>query len=151
VTISKERKAVIHVGKAQLAMTDADYHTLLQRVAGVGSSSELDDGTFDKVMAEFERLGFRSAKHRTPAARREGMATPAQVGKIRALWKAYGGAYDEPGLERWLEVHLHASTLKFLDAWRAGKAIAILNKMVAGKRAKRAGDEGSPQAIGVKQ
>jgi len=132
-------------------MTDEDYRALLQRVAGVSSSVELDDVSFDAVMVELERLGFRSAKHRTPAARREGMATPAQVGRIRALWKAYTGVYDEPGLEHWLEVHLHASSLRFLDAWRGGKAVAILEKMVTKKHAKRAGDEDSPQAIGVKQ
>lgn len=149
--ISNARKSVIHVARHQLQMADTDYRALLQRVAGVSSSSELDDSSFDKVMAEFERLGFRSAKHRTPAAHREGMATPAQVGKIRGLFKAYHGVDDERRLERWLEVHLHASSLRFLDAWRAGKAIAILDKMVAGKRAKGAGDKGSPQAIGVKQ
>lgn len=127
---------MIHVAKAQLAMTDEDYRALLARVAGVSSSADLDDPGFEAVMAEFERLGFRSAKHRAPAGQREGMATPAQVGRIRALWKAYTGDYDEPGLERWLEVHLHASSLRFLDAWRAGKAVAILEGMVAKKRAK---------------
>lgn len=134
--ISREKIALVHVAKAQLAMSDQDYRSLLQRVAGVSSSAELDDGGFDAVMAEFERLGFRSVKHPTPAARREGMASPAQVGRIRALWKTYTGADDEPDLEHWLEVHLHASSLRFLDAWRAGKAVAILEKMVTGKHAK---------------
>lgn len=139
--ISKERKALIHVAKAQLAMAEEDYRSLLERIAGVRSSADLDDARFDALMTEFERLGFRSVKHHTPAARREGMATPAQVGKIRALWKAYTGADEEPGLERWLEVHLHASSLRFLDAWRAGKAVAILKRMVAGKREKRGRSE----------
>lgn len=138
-TISRQKIALVHVGKTQLSMTDEDYRVLLQRVAGVSSSVELDDASFDAVMVELERLGFRSAKHRTPAARREGMATPAQVGRIRALWREYTGAYDEPGLEHWLEVHLHASSLRFLDAWRAGKAVAILEKMVTKKHAKRDG------------
>lgn len=136
VTISKQRKAVIHVAKAQLAMIDEDYRSLLRRVAGVSSARELDDASFERLMREFERLGFRHVKHPAPATHREGMATPAQIGRIRALWKAYTGADDEPDLEHWLEVHLHASSLRFLDAWRAGKAVAILEKMVTGKHAK---------------
>jgi phage gp16-like protein len=136
-TISKERKAVIHVAKSQLAMTDEDYRALLLRAAGVGSSSELDDAGFTKLMSEFERLGFRSAKSRTQATHRKGMATPAQIGKIRALWKSYSGNDDELRMGHWLEKTFHVSNVRFLEDWRAGKVIAVLEKMAAWARDKK--------------
>jgi len=141
--ISKQRLAVIHVAKAQLGMVDEDYRTMLRRVAAVESSIELDDGGFERVMAEFERLGFRSLRSAAQAGRREGMATPPQVGKIRALWKAYTGGDDDLKLGRWLEKHFHTSNVRFLESWRAGRAIAVLEKMAAWARDKRARESGA--------
>ena len=69
------------------------------------------------------------------------MANPVQVGKIRALWKAYSGTDDELRLERWLEIHFHVSGLRFLEGWRAGKVIAILYGMVRKKHEKHSGGQ----------
>jgi hypothetical protein len=138
-TLTNQQKAVIHVAKGQLHMADEDYRAMLMRIAGVTTSNDLDEDGFEKVMAEFERLGFRSVRSRTPASRREGMASPAQIGKIRSLWKAYSGNDDELRLGRWLEKHFHVSSLRFLEDWRAGKVIAILRgRMVPYAREKRA-------------
>ena len=139
--ISNERKSVIHVAKAQLAMRDEDYRALLLRAAGVRSSSELDDAGFTKLMSEFERLGFRSARSKTQATHREGMATPAQIGRIRALWKAYSGNDDELRMGHWLEKTFHVSNLRFLEDFRAGKVIAVLEKMAAWAREKKSRKE----------
>lgn len=139
-SISKAKKAVIHVARAQLGMVDADYRALLKRAGGVESSAALDDAGFTAVMAEFAYLGFRNTKGRAQAGRREGMATPAQIGRIYALWKAYSGADDEQRLNRWLETHFHVSHVRFLESWPAGKAVAILKKMVEKKRTKGAED-----------
>lgn len=144
-SLAKGRTAVIHVAKHQLHMAEEAYRALLARAAGVSSSAQLDERGFEAVMAEFERLGFRSVKGRTQMGRREGMATPAQVGKIRALWKSYSGADDDLRLGRWLEKHFHVSHLRFLEGWRAGKAIAILVKMNEHAKAKSAsGATGAP-------
>lgn len=129
VTISARKKALIHVAKSQLAMADEDYRAMLSRVAGVHSSKDLDELTFDRVMAELERLGFQKPRSRLKAPRREGMATPAQIGHIRALFKQYSGKYDEHSLGLWLEKKVHVSDLRFLDGARAGKAIAVLKKL----------------------
>ncbi len=143
-SISSAKKSVIHVAKHQLHMADEDYRALLQRAAGVNSSAELDESGFEAVMAEFERLGFRSTKGRAPAGHREGMATPAQIGKIQGLWKEYSGSDDDLRLGRWLEKHFHVSHLRFLEGWRAGKCIAVLEKMGAYARAKRNKTEAKP-------
>lgn len=128
-SIPGEKKALIHVAKHQLQMADESYRALLRRAAGVSSSVDLDEAGFAAVMAEFERIGFRSTKGRAQKERREGMATPAQIGKIRSLWKGYIGEDDDLKLGHWLEKHFHVSHVRFLEGYRAGKAIAILLKM----------------------
>jgi len=128
-SISNAQKSVIHVARHQLQMADGDYRALLQRVAGVSSSVDLDDAGFTAVMAEFERLGFRNTKGRAQPAHRDGMATPAQIGKIRALFKGYVGVDDDLRLARWLEKKFHVSHVNFLPGDRAGKVIAVLTKM----------------------
>ena len=143
-SIVRGRTAVIHVAKHQLHMAEEAYRALLARAAGVSSSAQLDERGFEAVMAEFERLGFRSVKSRTQAGRREGMATPAQLGKIHALWKAYSGSDDDLRLGRWLEKHFHVSHSRFLEGGRAGKCISVLAKMAAYSRAKRTEGKATP-------
>lgn len=134
--ISNRQKSVIHVAKSQLQMADEDYRALLQRAAGVSTSVGLDEGGFERVMAEFERLGFRHAKRRHQV-RREGMATPKQIGRILGLWREFSGNDNELSLGRWLEKHFHLSSVRFVESWRAGKVIAVLEKMAAWSREKR--------------
>ncbi len=142
--ISKQQKAVIHVAKSQLHMADEDYRALLLRVAGVRSSSDLEEPGFEALMAELERLGFRLIKSRVQPGRREGMATPAQVGKIFALWKDFSGKKDDLEMGRWLEKYFHVSHVRFLDDRRASKAIVALEKM-AEWRAQKARAIASPE------
>lgn len=133
-TITKRQIAVIHVAKSQLHLADDEYRAMLERVAGVSSSIQLDDAGFDKVMAEFERRGFRRPRQREQDVRREGMATPKQLGRIRALWKEYSGGDDELKLGKWLDKHFHVSSVRFIRDWQAGKVVAVLEKMGAWRR-----------------
>jgi len=128
-SLSRDKLSLIHVAKHQLGMTDEDYRALLRRAGGVSSSPGLDDAGFTAVMADFERLGFRSTKGRAQKQQREGMASAAQIGRIRSLWKSYTGKDDERALCHWLEVHFHVSHPRFLEAYKAGKAIAVLLRM----------------------
>ncbi|MBU8910673.1 MAG: regulatory protein GemA [Desulfobacterales bacterium] len=57
--IDNNKKAVIHIAKAQVGMSDEEYRDLLSSV-GVESSVDLTNRTFGKVMARFEELGFRT-------------------------------------------------------------------------------------------
>ena len=125
------------MAKSQLHLADDEYRAMLDRAAGVSSSIQLDDAGFDKVMAEFERRGFRRPRKREQDVRREGMPTPKQLGRIRALWKAFSGNDDELRLGKWLEKHFHVSSVRFVKDSSAGKVIAVLEKMAAWSRAKR--------------
>ena len=146
--ISMQQKAVIHVARSQLGMSDEDYRALLFRVASVRSSVDLEKSGFEALMAEFERLGFRKVKSRVQTGRREGMATPAQVGKIFALWKSYGGAGDDLHMRRWLEKYFHVSHVRFLDDRRASKAIVALEKIAAWRAHKSQAAGGSEAPTG---
>ena len=134
--ITNRQKSMIHVAKAQLQMEESAYRALLQRAAGVSKSTQLDASGFDAVMAEFGRLGFqikRTRIGRIGSSHRPDMATPAQLGKIRALWADYTGRDDDLALGRWLEVHFHVSHVRFLGDVAAGKCIGVLTKMLKHK------------------
>lgn len=81
--------AAIHIAKKELALTDAEYRTILQQVAGVSSAKYLDAAGDRAVMARLyalrdERRGAAQKRVKTPAER-----------KIWALWL---GCENAPGL-----------------------------------------------------
>lgn len=84
--ISHKKKAVIHIAKAQTGMTKDEYLDLLSSV-GVESSKDLSNTTFDKVMAHFEKLGFRTTSK--PRSRRKVSNLPkskkALMSKLEAI------------------------------------------------------------------
>jgi phage gp16-like protein len=82
--ISKKKLAVIHIAKAQVGMTDAEYRDLLASF-GVASSKELKAGDFDKVMATFEALGFRTTSTRRRKVSKTRMGRAAMMSKIEAI------------------------------------------------------------------
>lgn len=129
-SIDVQKLSVLHVAKAQLGLDDDVYREVLFRIAGVRSSKHLDNVGFNSMMAEFERLGFRHAKSRTQNAQRKGFATPAQLGRIRALWKKRTGSYDEKALSVWLFKRFHVSNIRFLESHQAGAAVAILDRII---------------------
>lgn len=57
--IDNRKKAVIHIAKAQVGMSDEEYRDLLGSV-GVESSKDLTGKTFAQVMSRFEKLGFQT-------------------------------------------------------------------------------------------
>jgi hypothetical protein len=103
-------------------------------VAGAASSKELDFIGFNDVMKEFERLGFRSTWRKTTGGYREGMASPAQVQLILALWRTYRGEDDESGCRHWLERFHHVSDIKFITAAKANAVITALKRMAGSRR-----------------
>lgn len=137
-TLRREQIALIHVAAHQLGMGEEDYRAFLLGAAGVRSSRELDQAGFARVMKRFKALGFA---HATPAApqygARPGMASPAQVETIRALWHTWHGGEGIEGaraLRHWLERFYQVSDLRFCDVATAQKAIEGLKAMNGRKR-----------------
>ena len=134
--INRQKIALIHVAAQQLGIGEEDYRALLQGAAGVGSARDLSAAGFDAVMRRFAALGFTS--HQAQYGRRAGMATPEQVGTIRALWQvltAGKASHGAKALRAWLERSFHVSDLRFCDVATAQKAIEGLKAMNARKRA----------------
>jgi phage gp16-like protein len=120
----------VQIARKRLNMSDADYRALLQRAAGVTSSTELTQAGFALVMDEFARLGFIStARHEAAMqeSRASWAASYAQRSKIAAMWDKWKGRHDPDGLRRWLEHHHGVSDLRFVSAEKARKVIGALS------------------------
>ena len=67
--IGKKEKALVHVAKTQLGLSEEDYRSVLASV-GVKSSTELNHVQLDEVMKRFEAEGFKPKNRRPPQMRR---------------------------------------------------------------------------------
>lgn len=130
--LTHKHYSVIHVAKAQLGLSDANYRAILMGVAGVDSSTELSDAGFEAVMFRFQELGFASTWNRKNFGYRPGMATPRQVAMIRELWADFtDGQGTDATLGKWLDSKFHVSSLRFLPSEMARKVIGALKRMTA--------------------
>ncbi|MFK5892853.1 MAG: regulatory protein GemA [Pseudomonadota bacterium] len=135
-TMSKSQLGVIHIAKKKLGMTEEEYRALLNGVAGVDSSKDLDELGFDAVMQRFAKLGFKSSFRKKQYGYREGMATPDQLQYIRYLWSQYTGDYNESSLNHFVENKFGITNLRFLTIDKVGKIISALRAMSNRKKPK---------------
>lgn len=152
--VSRQKIALVHVAAHQLGMDDAQYRAVLMGAAGVPSARDLSPAGFDAVMRRFVVLGFVPAAPGATAApsygERPGMASPAQIRAIRALWHAWhdgeAAGTDTPetaqALRTWLRRSFHISDLRFCDVATAQKAIEGLKAMNARKARAHESNEG---------
>ena len=133
--LDRKRISLIHIAKARLKLSDDDYRAILWRVAEVESATQLDELTFDDLMTEFERLGFRSTWKRQTGGYRAGMATPSQIGFMRGLWRDYRGEDDAQAFRHWLERFHKITDPRFATSEKATAILAALKSMVARTRA----------------
>ena len=136
-TISNKQKALLHVARAKLGLSEADYRFCLVNLAGVETSCDLDQGGFEALMGYFEWRGFAPMKAAGPHyGTRPGMASFAQLELIRVLWAEYThGQGDEAGLTKWVARGWKISSLRFLTAQAAPKVITALKLMKQRARA----------------
>lgn len=57
--MTRNQLALLHSAKRALNLTDDAYRTVLRSVAGVESGKDLDNSSFERVMAVLERQGHR--------------------------------------------------------------------------------------------
>lgn len=80
--------AAVKIAQKKAGISDQEYRSLLQRVAGVRSSKELDDASTRRVLAELYRIRDRNAEgdgERTKQPRPQAERSPAER-KLWALW-----------------------------------------------------------------
>lgn len=56
---SHKQKALLHIAKAQLGLSEEEYREVLKNHGGAESSIHLSDFGFERVMHFFARLGFK--------------------------------------------------------------------------------------------
>jgi len=83
--ISNAKKAILHIARDQLGMSKAEYEKELQDQAGVSSSVDLTDRTFNKVLRRFKALGFVSTSPRRRKTKNLPKAKAATMSKIEAI------------------------------------------------------------------
>ncbi|MDF3855295.1 regulatory protein GemA [Paracoccus pantotrophus] len=127
--ISKRQKTILHVAKGKLGLDDETYRLALVKIAGVTTSNDLTQEGFEAVMGFFDHCGFKpTVAAGASYGNRPGFASPAQVELIRSLWMEVHHArdLDEGALNGWLRKFFKVSSLRFLPAATAPKAITAL-------------------------
>lgn len=115
-------RAIRH--KAGEALDDADYRAILQRCAGVTSSTQIRSlFKADAVLDEFRRLGIGSPPARRPLS--------ASGKKVWSLWQqlADGGLVRDrrmSALMAWVKRQAHVDALEFLTAAQEHAVIEAL-------------------------
>lgn len=125
-TISNPQKAIIHVAKTKLGWDDETYRQVLVRIAGVTSSTELDQDGFEAIMGFASYCGFHPLGKGAPRyGDRPGMASYAQLELIRELWREVHHARecDDPALLGWLRKFFKVDSMRFLTKASGQKAI----------------------------
>jgi phage gp16-like protein len=118
--------AQVHMAKKQLALHEDSYRAVLTRVAGKDSAADIDDAGLLRVVAEFQRLGWK------PSHRRPGSKKP-HVRKVWAVWGSMKAHLRDPsadglrgyvrrmtGLDdpEWLDGEQANRVVEGLKAWR---------------------------------
>lgn len=124
--MSSKGRQLIQIARRQLGMEDDSYRALLERVAGVSSSTKLTPRQIGRVLAELERLGWKSTSNK-PAGRPAPQVTEDRqrlVSKIEAFlaeakrpW-----SYADAMALRMFEVE----RVEWMDCAQLGKLVAAL-------------------------
>ena len=136
-TLTNPQKAILHVAKAKLGWDDDTYRMVLVRIAGVTTSSDLDQEGFEAMMGFADYCGFRPLAKGAPRyGNRPGMATFAQIELIRELWRELHdqAACDDEALTGWLLKYHKVSSMRFLTLEAARKVIVALKAWKARPR-----------------
>ncbi|MCX7366784.1 MAG: regulatory protein GemA [Alphaproteobacteria bacterium] len=136
--IERGLQVAIQIGKRQLQLDDETYRALLKRVAGVESSTQLDDTSARAVLDDMRSRGFRDGVNGGSKKRRGGASQP-MAKKARALWLALWNLDEtETGSEAALTAFAKGITgkddLRFCTSAELGRVVEGLKAW-----AKRAG------------
>lgn len=126
-TLLRQIRAIRHTAGEQLA--DDDYRAILQRCAGVASSTEIRSiGEAKAVLAEFERLGIGRSLARPKLS--------ALQRKMWSLWQqlADAGLVDNrkmPALMAWVKKQTGIDQLRWLTFAQENTCVESLKQWLA--------------------
>jgi hypothetical protein len=108
--IGTKKKALVHIAKQDLQLGEESYRQILKGVAGVESSTQLNEEGFEKVMKRFQEMGFKgllpSPYHPVPKGRLIPAGSPQGLESITASQRDFI-LYLLEKLD-WDEGHYHA-------------------------------------------
>ena len=137
--LTRKQLAALHVGKKALGLDDDAYRATLQELTGCSSAKELEHEDFAVVVRHFQSLGWRPKWSQEIYGYRLGMATPAQLSYIRALWSEFThGEGTDRTFGKWLHRTFRCSAPRFLTSDRAPKVITALKSMTEQRAGARA-------------
>ncbi|ELS9321463.1 regulatory protein GemA [Salmonella enterica] len=122
----------IHIAKSQLGMDTDTYRQMLLSITGVTSTSTMNPGQLNKVLAAMKAKGFVVKPSRKARTTRQ-LADYPQAKKLRALWLemyAQGIVRDssEEALRRWVKRETGVDGLQWLGVDKASTVIEKLKK-----------------------
>lgn len=137
----------IHTLKSVLGLSEEEYRLTLFHNFRVDSSKRLSHDQQEELIRELESEAvqkgvwqkFEGKSRFESLGQRSGMASPAQLRKIEALWKDASDIKDHKfrakALRTFLCGHFKVSDLRFLEEDKVKKVINALNHMVMRKKA----------------
>lgn len=141
--ISREKIALVHVGKKELGLSEEEYREILRHHGGVGSARDLDEEGFKKVIDHMKALGFwvkRSWEQSRPRDAGD-LPTPDQLRVIEHLWEDLAqyleGAHNVNFRRGFYGSRLHIPPLGPQTRAQANHVIEVLKQRVRqeGKKA----------------
>jgi hypothetical protein len=125
--LDRKKLALIHIVKKELALSDADYRCILERIAGVPSARDLDEAGFRKLMRFFVRSDYFRANA-------FGMTLKQKL-FIKALARQLG--WDPAHLRNFIRKYYRKDDLDTLNRKDASKLIESL-KAIGGHASPKA-------------
>ncbi|EBH2658005.1 regulatory protein GemA [Salmonella enterica] len=121
---------LIHIAKNELSIDTDTYRQMLLSITGITSTSTMNPGQLNKVLAAMKAKGFKVKPSRKARTTRP-LADYPQAKKLRALWLemyAQGIVRDssEDALCRWIKRETGIDGLQWLEPDMASIAIERL-------------------------
>ena len=134
--ISKQKIALIHVGKKQLGLTDPEYREILRHHGGIESAADLDEDGFKRVIDHMKAIGFWVKRRFEQTRPRDpgDVPTPGQLKVIEHLWRDLseyvGGAKYAPFRRGFYQKRLSIPALGPQTRAQANAVIEALKRRV---------------------
>ncbi len=141
--LTAERRGMlgkVHIARKQLGLDEATYRALVLRVTKVESTAQASDAALHRLLAEFQRLGFRPSR-RAPAV----ASDKRHVRLIGALWSElapYLTDASPEALRAFCKRQTGVDAPEFLGGHQANKVIEALKAWLAREAAK-----GAPKTV----
>jgi hypothetical protein len=136
-TENRRKKLIqlIHIGKANMGLTDEAYRAFLTGICGKDSAVTMTERQLASVLKAMRNIGFDAAPRRVKNEE-QGMANPAQLEYIKGMWQKCARNKSDAALLAFIDRIVHVKSLRFLTVQSAGKVILALRAMMIKAEAK---------------